>query len=330
MVQDIRRYSFDTFRAMSPKYAFKVIEIELGMMYDLLYTKAPLLYTRQGLVQRLRSFVLTCSVMVLFPVLVDNDKQKYSKVDLSITYLLIIVAVIHDIYAALLMVLSDTFAVWLIEHRNDSIIKTLNCFPLLKRQPSNNITRRWSNKMPQYSVPSSKVKPWMSFKLLNKRIEMGKYWHCEVSEDLRKLIFEYVRQQAEDAVSISRWTGRTPFTELPSHRSLGQQVQQLIKSINRINQDLYDIRNVLQLNPGYVVKFSSRSTNSFDMVSLKVDLIVVRIELGGEMPDLDVLLCFLLLCWFSCFCLVCGSPSVFFVVWELLSGLFVESYASAS
>ncbi|TXG68418.1 hypothetical protein EZV62_003353 [Acer yangbiense] len=208
MVQDIRRYSFDTFRAMSPKYAFKVIEIELGMMYDLLYTKAPLLYTRRGLVLRLRSFVLTCSVMVLFPVLVDNDKQKYSKVDLSITYLLIIVAVIHDINAALLMVLSDTFAVWLIEHRNDSIIKTLNCFPLMKRQPSNNITRRWSNKMPQYSVPSSKAKPWMSFKLLNKRIEMGKYWHCEVSEDLRKLIFE----------------------------SLGQQVQQLIKSINRINQ----------------------------------------------------------------------------------------------
>ncbi|KAK1553567.1 hypothetical protein Q3G72_000498 [Acer saccharum] len=73
MVQDIRRYSFDTFRAMSPKYAFKVIEIELGMMYDLLYTKAPLLYTRRGLFQRLRSFVLTCSVMVLFPVLVDNS-----------------------------------------------------------------------------------------------------------------------------------------------------------------------------------------------------------------------------------------------------------------
>ncbi|KAK1555345.1 hypothetical protein Q3G72_025176 [Acer saccharum] len=108
----------------------------------------------------------------------------------------------------------------------------------MKRQPSNNITRRWSNKMPQYSVPSSKAKPWMSFKLLNKRIEMGKYWHCEVSEDLRKLIFEYVRQKAEDAVS-SRWTGLTPFTELPSHRSLGQQVQQLIKSINRINQEVW-------------------------------------------------------------------------------------------
>ncbi|KAK1575035.1 hypothetical protein Q3G72_002019 [Acer saccharum] len=97
-----------------------------------------------------------------------------------------------------------------------------------------------------------------------------------------------------------------------------------------LNRSLSDQTNVLQLNPGYVVKFNSRSTNSFAMVSLKVDLLVVRIELGGEMPDLDVLLCFLLLCWFSCFCLVCGSPSVFFVVWELLSGLFVESYASAS
>ncbi|TXG68419.1 hypothetical protein EZV62_003354 [Acer yangbiense] len=234
MVQSIRRYSFDTFKTMSPEeYGFKVIELELGMMYDLLYTKLPLLFTGRGIVLRMITFFLTCSVMVLFPVLVD--KHKYSKVDLSITYLLIIVAVIHDIYAALLMVLSDTFAFWLIEHRNDPIVKTLNCFPLLKRQLSTS-TRRWSNKMSQCSLlrfTSSKAKPKMSFKLLNKRIEMGKYWHCEVSKDLRELLFMYVKQKAED-VETSRGTSqwRPPFAELPSHRSI---VQQLIKSLNKKN-----------------------------------------------------------------------------------------------
>ena len=76
MVQSIRRYSFDTFKNMSPEeYGFKVIELELGMMYDLLYTKLPLLYThqglfypRRGLVLRLITFLLTCLVMVFFTV----------------------------------------------------------------------------------------------------------------------------------------------------------------------------------------------------------------------------------------------------------------------
>ncbi|KAK3220399.1 hypothetical protein Dsin_014369 [Dipteronia sinensis] len=197
MVQDIRRYSFDTFKTTLPKYGFKVIEIELGMMYDLLYTKLPLLSTDRGIVLRMITFFLTCSVMVLFPVLVN--KHKYSKVDLSITYLLIIVAVIHDIYAALLLVLSDTFGAWLIQKNNHSILKTFNSFPLIKRQLS---TSRWSNDMSQCSLlrfTSSKAKPWMSFKLVNRRIEMGKYWQCEVSEDLRELIFMYVKQKAEDA-----------------------------------------------------------------------------------------------------------------------------------
>ncbi|KAK0597059.1 hypothetical protein LWI29_021385 [Acer saccharum] len=231
-------YTFNFFRIMSPEYAFKVIEIELGMMYDLLYTKSPLLFTRGGIVLRLITFFLTCSVMVLFPVLVD--KHKYSKVDLSITYLLIIVAVVHDIYAALLMVFSDSFAVWLIEHRNDSIIKTLNCFPLLKRQPSTS-TWRWSNKMSQCSLlrfTSSKAKPKMSFKLLNKRIEC-KYWHCEVSEDLRKLIFEYVWQKAEDAKEnrgTNQW--KPPFTELPYTINI---VQQLIKSGYKMNVGIVEV-----------------------------------------------------------------------------------------
>ncbi|KAK3220387.1 hypothetical protein Dsin_014357 [Dipteronia sinensis] len=220
LVQKQREDGFNKFRAMSSEYAFKVIEIELGLIYDMLYTKAPLLYTRGGLVMRMITFFLTCLVMVLFPVLVD--KHKYSKVNLSITYLLIIVAVIHDIYAALLMVLSDKFAVWLIKYQKDSILmKTFDSIPLLKRQLS---TRRWSNNMSQFSLlsfTSSKAKPWMSFKLLNRRIEMGKYWHFEVSQDLKKLIFTFVKEKAEDAetsIGTSQW--RPPFTELPSTRGI--------------------------------------------------------------------------------------------------------------
>ncbi|KAK3220385.1 hypothetical protein Dsin_014355 [Dipteronia sinensis] len=234
-----RRYTLDTFRILLPEYALKVIEIQVGMMYDLLYTKAPLLYTCWGLVLRLISFVLTCSVMVLFPVLVD--KHTYSKVDLSITYLLIIAAVIHDIYAALLLVLSDTFAVWLIEHRNDSILtKTLNCFPLQIFKWSCSSKKRWSNNMSQYtlvSVTANKAKTEMqTSKFLDTTRVMGNYWHCEVSDDLRKLIFMYAKEKGEDAETNRRnmqW--RPPFTEFYS--TIGIREKQPMTGYKNINEE---------------------------------------------------------------------------------------------
>ncbi|KAK4837944.1 hypothetical protein QYF36_009720 [Acer negundo] len=75
MIQNIRFNTLCTFRAMSHKNAFKVIEILLGMMYDLLYTKAPLLYTCGGLVLRLITFFVTFTVMVLFTGLVDQHNN---------------------------------------------------------------------------------------------------------------------------------------------------------------------------------------------------------------------------------------------------------------
>ncbi|KAK3220396.1 hypothetical protein Dsin_014366 [Dipteronia sinensis] len=59
MVQSVSTCSFKMLRAMLPEYALKVIEIELGLMYDLLFTKAPLLYSRWGLVLWLITFFLT-------------------------------------------------------------------------------------------------------------------------------------------------------------------------------------------------------------------------------------------------------------------------------
>ncbi|KAK3220384.1 hypothetical protein Dsin_014354 [Dipteronia sinensis] len=80
---------------------------------------------------------------------------------------------------------------------------------------------------------SNKAKPQMSFKLLNERIEMGKYWQCEVSEDLRRLIFIYVWQKsvdAEESRGTNQW--KPPFTELPSTRRIAQQLSKSNYIIN--------------------------------------------------------------------------------------------------
>ncbi|KAL3574766.1 hypothetical protein D5086_022867 [Populus alba] len=94
---------------ISPKDAFKVIEMQLGFMYDLLYTKALVSYTPCGIVLRLTSFLLTSIVLVLFS-LAPHNVHKYSKVDLRITFSLLVVAIVLELYAALAFLFSDPTA----------------------------------------------------------------------------------------------------------------------------------------------------------------------------------------------------------------------------
>ncbi|KAH7565614.1 hypothetical protein JRO89_XS09G0234500 [Xanthoceras sorbifolium] len=203
-----RDKSKTVFRNMSFGDAFEVIEIELGLIYDWLYTKFPFLYTRWGIGLLFITFFLTCSELVLFAVLIDKDK--YSKVDVSITFILLAVAIMLEIYAVVLVLSSDRFRVWLIMHSKTSTIKALTSFPLAKGP-------RWSNKLFQQSLLSfmisKKQKPLFSCKFLSIiGLDMRyRLRDCEVSKYLRKLIFLYVKQKAEEATR----TGQVLFTAFP-------------------------------------------------------------------------------------------------------------------
>ncbi|KAK0596585.1 hypothetical protein LWI29_017050 [Acer saccharum] len=200
---------YDVITKMSAKDAFKVIEIELGLIFDLLYTKAPLLYNRWGLGQRLITSVLTCSVLVFFSVHVGAHFDKYSTANVFITFPLIIIAVMLDIYSALLLLFSDRFLIWLIKHRKTSTVKTLQSSSLRK-------SPRWSNNMSQCSLLSfttHKAKPKLCCKLFLRD------WYCQVTKDVRQLIFRYIKQKTEELAI----TSQVPFTALPAIRGFGDQ-----------------------------------------------------------------------------------------------------------
>ncbi|XP_039158937.1 uncharacterized protein LOC104424021 [Eucalyptus grandis] len=74
---------------------FRVIEIELGLMYDLLYTKAIVFQKRWGFTLRTVSILLTVMVLVLFSL---SDKDKYSTFNICVTFLLLSVAIFLEIY----------------------------------------------------------------------------------------------------------------------------------------------------------------------------------------------------------------------------------------
>ncbi|KAK8589351.1 hypothetical protein V6N13_088202 [Hibiscus sabdariffa] len=74
------------FQKMSDKDAFDVVAIELGFMCDKLYTKETVIYT-PGLIRH----ITTLRVQLVFCL---EDMKKYKKADISVTSLLLLVAVV--------------------------------------------------------------------------------------------------------------------------------------------------------------------------------------------------------------------------------------------
>ncbi|XP_042505487.1 uncharacterized protein LOC122082056 [Macadamia integrifolia] len=101
---DDRKKSREFFQDTSSRTSFKVIEVELGFIYDLLYSKAALIYSLLGLILRCISFL---SIIILLVAFLTGDNHRYSNVDRIITYILFIGALILEIYAIFVLTSSD-------------------------------------------------------------------------------------------------------------------------------------------------------------------------------------------------------------------------------
>ncbi|KAH9700611.1 hypothetical protein KPL71_024738 [Citrus sinensis] len=194
------------FSYLSFQNAFEVIEMELGLLYDLLYTKAPLLYTLWGLALRLLTFFVTCCVLALFTFFQQSQKQKYySKVDLSITFLLLVVAIILEIYSAVFMVIpSDQFLISFIRRNNSNVSTSTSRFAL-SCLPSVPKGRRWSHEMGQLRLLKFVAVEPLPFhkilKLLGIDKTLEKRWcvaHEKVPEDLKQVIFRFFNQKGTE------------------------------------------------------------------------------------------------------------------------------------
>ncbi|TYH46121.1 hypothetical protein ES332_D11G313700v1 [Gossypium tomentosum] len=179
-----REKSQSLFQKMSGKDAFDVVAIELGFMYDKLYTKAAVIYTPMGLIRRITTFCLTFLVLLVF----SFEDMKYKKVDIFITFLLLVVAVFLEIYAALVLLFSDQTNHWLIKHNKTSCLKLIHSL-----QP---VRKRWSSRVPQSSLLGSFLKEKPYFRLLKRVVEK---WppetYAEVDDDLKRLIFKHVKEK---------------------------------------------------------------------------------------------------------------------------------------
>ncbi|KAF8011372.1 hypothetical protein BT93_J1852 [Corymbia citriodora subsp. variegata] len=176
---------------------FRVIEIELGLMYDLLYTKAMAIHNQWGFALRTVSILSTGMALVVFSF---SKKDKYSKSNINVTYLLFWVAIFLEIYALFVLLFSDKAACWLNDHRPAILDLVERVQPLYNR-------RRWSGSMAQYNLLSFALQEkrlWCHpiLKLLCVKEEVVKFLYRgeeKVSDFLKEQVIEhFTSQQTRD------------------------------------------------------------------------------------------------------------------------------------
>ncbi|XP_078158140.1 uncharacterized protein LOC144553824 [Carex rostrata] len=136
--------SQDHFSEVSPKAAFKLVEIELSFLYDILYTKAVIIYSFPGRVVRCCSLISIVAAFIVFHYL---DKTKFKPTDITVTYILLAAGLILEVVAAVLLVFSD----WTIVS-----LSKIRCFMSVYNWIVNRILRkgtpRWSSTIRQYNL----------------------------------------------------------------------------------------------------------------------------------------------------------------------------------
>ncbi|KAK2998296.1 hypothetical protein RJ639_022788 [Escallonia herrerae] len=193
------------------KRLWEVFEVEMGFMFDMLYTKAPIIHTILG--SLLRSICFSCTTLALvgFFLIYSLDKKtgaNQSHVDIIITGVLLVVAFVWETYALAVALSSDWMVLQHTKHPQASKLATqffarfLNfSFILGKRRP------RWSNLMGQFNIVSFCLakKPQLPISNLILRVfgveeEFSKIMHKTlfyVPQYLRKRIITYVSLGAE-------------------------------------------------------------------------------------------------------------------------------------
>ncbi|PON38905.1 hypothetical protein PanWU01x14_308800, partial [Parasponia andersonii] len=182
--------SFFKRKSLTSDEAFKVIEVELGFIYDVFYTKAVFIHTRTGAV--LRGISFSSIVLVLFAFMF-TDKEAYSGVDVTISYILLVGAMIIEIFAVIVLLLSDWAMLWLSKHK-----KTMAAADRFK------FNWGWSNKLSQYNLLSVCLKEepprcialqkiFCIDKLVDKYCNRDRK---DVLPELKKLIFEQLEKNS--------------------------------------------------------------------------------------------------------------------------------------
>ncbi|XP_059661572.1 uncharacterized protein LOC132307742 [Cornus florida] len=126
------------------KDAFKVMEVELNLMYDVLYTKMAVVHRKIGYFFRLICSTLIAASFIQFAS-IHKDHQIH-RIDVAVTYTLLIGAIGLDLLALFKLIFSD----WTIVKLNNS--KAKSTVSSIRDRVSFDNRWRWSKSVSQHSL----------------------------------------------------------------------------------------------------------------------------------------------------------------------------------
>ncbi|KAA8526876.1 hypothetical protein F0562_008895 [Nyssa sinensis] len=193
-----RNESREFFFERNSKDAFKVMEVELNFMYDVLYTKMDVVHTMFAYFRR-----LLCSALIVisFQRFASHHKHKILRFDIAITYTLLIGAIGLDFVALFKLVFSDWTIV--LRKRAKSFVSDVRDRLTVEKRC------RWSKSISQHSLIIYCLKEKERLKWFEKVIHFFglkefvdeiRYKKTKpVKDDLKKFIFSELRAKAEYA-----------------------------------------------------------------------------------------------------------------------------------
>ncbi|XP_039158904.1 uncharacterized protein LOC104423940 [Eucalyptus grandis] len=255
------------FTVMNSMRAFKIVEIELGFMYDLLYTKVQLLYCAWGIIRWVISLSVPCAVLVSFSL---QDKKDYPKVDIWITFLLIIVAIFLEIFSLLLAISSDWVNHWLIQRPRASTILSNITFRSFSR------SQRWSNSVAQISLLDSSIRNRNSIFRYPRLAKLGKHVeknfyidYKELDEDIKDQIFQHMKDVVNKMETLIGLNGG-----LASHKL---EASELLKNSN------YGGLAILKLEASELLKKSNCDHLKWSLEAMEFDQSIIIWHIATEL-----------------------------------------------
>jgi hypothetical protein len=185
--------SYDLVSKKNAEEAFQLIEIELGFLYDRIYSKVTEISWLRVILHSI-TCLSSISALVFFSIMTTR-KNVYSKKDTMISYLLLVGAVLLDCYSITVLLLSDWAVIWFTSSKLvGDFLYRINCLsPLLSFCREQ---KRWSRSMGQHNLTSAQSNKPLNE--LRKQYFAGK-WNIhsrvDVDEVLKELIFKQVKDK---------------------------------------------------------------------------------------------------------------------------------------
>ncbi|XP_013469268.2 LOW QUALITY PROTEIN: uncharacterized protein [Medicago truncatula] len=201
------------FQNMDWEHAFEVIAVELGLVYDMLYTKAVLTYSKRGIFLKSVSFFCTLFALISFSFLIYkgdvNQHDLHLNYDHIITILLFTGAIILEIYAVIVLLSSSRAMFWFSNHNSRRIhllYKFISCFQFfLNFHTLSRGLILCHNSTSLDFVKDEPVKCIEIQKFLRIYNFFEKFYYKkthEVCPELRKLIFDQLMEKSKEATDV--------------------------------------------------------------------------------------------------------------------------------